>query len=491
MTKTDDNNQYKAELKGIEEVRQYAEQHSDEELTLEEIKLMSKFGRVKSVKPFRVEYDFTILDRPLTNGERKKFAVLMEKLSKKLHYKLEPTPELIQPKPDSYELDTPKGFIDFFGQFLVQGETTARNALAYSEDNAPTMPNTSFYDLFFRALTSPQYISHGHISNSNEKIEVITNDNDITIRRETKSGESHTIKISNFNYNKRNKTTVLIFSYFFQSLAQTPGATSVYLSYKELVDIGMYDTVDGARRGVNTFYDYFHGNDKKHIAGVSVSGKFKARDRKFIPQKERDLITGRDIEEGGQTIYLNKDLNLMMLFTAFTSNMPLWAYRLKNLDAFLLVRYIFYTARMKGNNFSMPEKEDQNDQHPYKRFTLTMDSIRDALGLPAPEDVAGRKYKEKIRDPIEKAIEDIEMEILRINDASQSVLVTLTPQGTDNAVNIADYLRCQLEVGIADELATAFIEATSKHKKHVDDFKKRVEKEKAKNVAKNQKTDAT
>lgn len=471
-----------------DEINKEIERLSTGELTLEDIKLMSKFGRVRSVNPLRIEYDFTILDRTLTIEEYEQFNALINKLSSSLEISPEYPYDL---KSNTEEdQDTPEAFIDFFSQFLPDNKSKkiADKGLAYGNENAPAIPNTSFFDLFFRALTSPQYIGNGHFSNPHEKISVIKTDSDITIKREIKGKggiveESQTIKISNLNFYKRNKKTVLIFSYLFQTLAQTPGANCVYLSYKELVDVGIYETVDGARRGVNNFYDYFHGNDKKSIPGVSVAGKFKTKERKSSIQTERDLVTGRDLTEGGQVIYLNSELNLS-IFTAYTSFLPLWAYRLENLDAFLLVRYIFYTARMKGDTFIKPDRADQNNQHPYKYFTLSFDSVRDALGLPAPVDVTGRKYKEKIKDPIEQAIEDVEAAIASINAPEKSILVTLTPKGTDATSNIEEYLRCKLEIGIIDTFANSFIEAAKKHEKHVADFKKRIEANKARNAAK-------
>ena len=459
------------------------------ELTLEEVQLISKFGRVKSFTPFTIEFDFTSVNRILTKDEYIRYNAIMNKLSGAVPIKPQ--------QPDGCELDTQDGFVDFFSQYVpttAPAVVKADTNLVYGNENAPAMPNTSYFDLFFRALTSPQHIGSGHISNSHEKITVTKTENAITIKRDIKGKggrveESQIIKMSNFNLKKRNKNTILIFCYLFQTLAQTPGANCAYMSYKELVDVGIYDTVDGARRGINNFYEFFYGGGT--TPGVSISGKFKTSQRKSHQQKERVLITGRDVEEGGQVIYLNPDLNLS-IFTAYTSFLPLWSYRLENLDAFLLVRYIFFTARMKGGSFETPDRADQNPKHNYKYFTLTFDSVRDALGLPAPADVTGRKYKERIKDPIEKAIEDIELVIAQINDPEKSILVTLTPQGTDDAANIAEYLRCKLEIGIVDTFANSFIEAARKHEKHVTDFKKKIEEHKARNIAKsvtNQTTD--
>ena len=377
--------------------------------------------------------------------------------------------------------------IDFIPAWFGEPQTvavTASENLAYGNEYAPAIANTAFFDLFFRALTSPQYIEHGHISNANEKISVNSDEDGITITRSTKGGESHSIKISNLNFRKRNIKTIQIFSYLFQKLAATPGAKTVYVEYDELVKIGMYETIDGARRGVHNFYDFFHGTDekgKKHIPGVTVKGVFKIK-RSKVNQKERDLVIGRDLTEGGQTVFFNPYCDLR-IFTAFTSFFPLWAYRLNNLEAFLLVRYIFYTARMNGGKFKRPDKADSIEGHQYKYFTLMLDSIRDAIGLPSPADVTGRKYKEKIRTPLEEAIEDVEAEIERINDPEQSVLVTLTPIGTDEAKNIEAYLRCEIEIGIIVTFADKFIKAAKEHEKKLEQFKERVEKAIAKNTA--------
>lgn len=91
-------------------------------LTLEDIRLMSKFGHIKSIKPFCVEYDFTILGRKLTIEEHAKYTALMEKLSDLLQYDFtKPAPEVKIPNPVDFELDTQEGFIEFFSQFLLSG----------------------------------------------------------------------------------------------------------------------------------------------------------------------------------------------------------------------------------------------------------------------------------------------------------------------------------------------------------------------------------
>lgn len=475
-------------------------QLEDNALTLEDITFMSKFGRIISLRPLEIEYDFTILDRALTEEEHTQYQAIIEKLCRsipqKVNYDENKKAYLAVNYESQNDFSTQEGFVDFFSQFLSsnnESETiTAVTNLVYGNVNAPAMPNTPFFDMFVRALISPQNIKSGKFTNRHEHITVTETKNDFTVSSVTTTtgGEvktSITIKNIKKNYNKRNANLVRLFVYLFQKLAEMPGASSVYVTYEELVQLGIYDTVDGSRRGVNNFYDYFHGKDSEdpdeYIPRVSIIGKLQTKSRKIINQPERDLITGREIFEGAQRIDFNEKID-MRLFTEYISFLPLWTYRLKNIDAFLLARYIFYTARMNGANFKNAEKEDQLPNHHYKIFELTFESIRDELGLPAPAEVTGRKYKEKIRQPIEKAIEDIEEQISKINDPEQTIIVTLTPKATDQARNIEEFLMCKLEIGIIDTFADSFIKASKQHEKKLTEFKKKVEAKTIEGVAK-------
>lgn len=363
-------------------------------------------------------------------------------------------------------------------------------SLSRTFEGIPAMPNTAFYNLFFKALTAPQHIKSGHIGNNKEGVRVDVSEKDITITRTVRDAngkvkETNIIKVANIRYNKKNGSTIKIFSYIFQKLASMQGYKSVHVSYEELVNIGIFNSLDAARRGVNSFYDFFHGytDEKKeqYFPGVSISGKVKTKNKKDKLQIERDLIIGRDIKEGGQTIYFSDEVDLT-LFTSFTSYLPLWVYQLKDLNAFLLVRYIFYIARMQGTNIDEPEKADQDPKHPYKVFNISFDAIRDNLGLPTPQEVPNRKYNEYIKKPIDRAIEEIEKAIAEINDPSKSVLMRLTPLGILGASNIDEYLRCKLSVGIVSNFADYFIKASIEHDQKVKAFLEKVETEKAKRV---------
>ena len=480
-----------------QELQKRVEELSAEALTLEDIQLMSKFGRIKSLKPFYIEYDFTLLDKIITIEERAKYEALMSKLSNLLQYDFtKPVPEVKTPDPNSFELDTQNGFIDFFSQYLSDDTSenepiTVEKSLTQSTENALAVPNTQVFNTLVQAMVSPQTMKFGKFTNRNMTVDVSGNSSDIVIKCTVKGKQGNkatwTIRNIKNNYRKLNAGNVKLLVYLFQKTVTEPGAYRAYVSYDELVEVGIFNSVDVARRGVNNFYDYFHGREatetESYIPRVSIAGNYQTHNRKQINQEEQDLIIGRKIVEGGQRIDFNPNIN-MRIFTEYVTFLPLWAYRLKHLDAFLLVQYIFALARQNGDNFTTPDKKDQNTSHPYKYFTITIESIRDRLGLPTPENVTGRKYKEKIITPIERAIEEIEAEIENINDPSESILMTLTPHGTLEAANIEAYLQCTVEVGIIATFAQIFIETANKHEKYLEDFKEKVEKQKAKNAAK-------
>lgn len=416
-----------------------------------------------------------------------------------------------QDNPDKYKfvLDNPRAlienYISFVNTFLctvfkdelrelreqhrkAAHEVIISKSLSRTFEGVPAMPNTAFYNLFFKALTAPHHIQSGHIGNNKEDITVTASEKDITITRTVKDSggkvaETNVIKIANIRYNKKNGSTIKIFSYIFQKLASAPGYRSVHISYEELVTIGIFSSTDAARRGVNAFYDFFHGYEKnnQYFPGVSVSGKIKTKDKKDRLQVERDLIVGRDIKEKGQTIHFSDKVDLS-LFTAYTSYLPKWAYKLRDLNAFLLVRYIFFVARMQGTNFDEPEKADQDKKHPYKIFNISFDAIRDNLGLPTPQEVPNRKYNEYIKKPIDGAIEEIEKSIASIGDPTESILMRLTPLGTLGASNIDEYLRCKLSVGIVSNFADHFVKASLEHDQKVRAFLDKIEAEKVKNI---------
>lgn len=363
----------------------------------------------------------------------------------------------------------------------------------------PFFPNSSIINLVLKAIATPKNIKSGRNNVLNGQISIAEYTDSLTITRKTED-EEQTIKIANLgseffgkkqgkafcSYNKQNASTVKLFCYFLQRYSDNPGNYNVFISYEELVNVGMYKTIDGARRGLNSFYDYMHkGSSKDNMPakdGVSISGVYKVGRRKVV-QSENDLIIGRTKIEKGMVININPNID-MNIFTSSFTFLPQWVYSLETMNAFSLARYIFSRARQSGSIMRDPDKKDQNRKHPYKVFKISFDSIRDILGLPSAADVKGRKYKERIKDPIEKAIEEIEDIIDSINNPEKTLLMTLTPLIDISNCNIGDFLNGYLEIGILAEFSDKFIGIANKREKYIEEHRKKVEKERAKIEAK-------
>ena len=121
-------------------------------------------------------------------------------------------------------------------------------------------------------------------------------------------------------------------------------------------------------------------------------------------------------------------------------------------NAFSLVRYIFFIARQ--NTQSIKDKGT---------FTISLEAVRENLGLPAPEDVNNRKYRQYIIEPIEEAIEEIEEALLKVPEAKEYGF-TLTPYGTDTS-NINKWLQGYLEIGLNGDFAETFVRIATKAEK--------------------------
>jgi len=369
------------------------------------------------------------------------------------------------------------------------------------------MPNSRNFSLLLQSMTAPQYVGKSKIR-PGEQISIWDMEGKITIKKKTEE-EDLIINIPGPAdlYTKNNKASLMLFCYVFQKLAHTPGRYDVYLTYKELVDVGIYADTRAARRGVQRFFDYMTGKGNR-AGSVSISGKIiqsqkKGAGRYYNDQSKQILFTGIVSYEGGVELQLNQRINLNIFFMFYTV-LPTWAYKLKTLNAFLLVRYIFYVARQSGDRMTWPEPEDQDPEHPYMIFNISFEAIRDALGLPTPEEVKtryNRDYKARIINKImgsDKmiikegkevpaevgAIAEIEEVISTLKDPEQKLLHNLTPRDFGNGTNIHDFLKGYLAIGIDEKMARNFITAAKTREKKIAAFNRKVEEKQAEQAAK-------
>ena len=227
-------------------------------------------------------------------------------------------------------------------------------------------------------------------------------------------------------------------SFTLQKMAQQNFPLIVGFPLQELVDVNMYGNTDSARRAVYSFAG--------HIIPILVYGSIK-KGNKLLKENVGNLIYNIEIDDAFVKVYVNENYNIRFLAPYFTV-LPLFSYSLGT-NAFFLVRYIFFLARQ--NSQAIKDKGT---------FTINLDSIREMLGLPAPDEVKNWKYKQYIMTPIEDAIEEIEEALQNVPEAKEYGF-TITPYGTA-ATNINEWLQGYLEIGLRGDFAETFVRLAAK-----------------------------
>jgi hypothetical protein len=222
----------------------------------------------------------------------------------------------------------------------------------------------------------------------------------------------------------------------------------------------MYSNTSNALRAFKEFF----AQQRQILLGGSVK-KYK----KTIREEGGVLFYHYRIENGYVILSANENFNWGFLANYYTV-FPRFAYALP-LNSFNIVRYIFSLARQN--------KEKIKD---HGKFTISLDAIRENLGLPSPEDVKNRKYKQYIIDPIEAAIDEIETALRTVPEA-QEYGFTITPVGTDTS-NINQWLEGYLEIGLKGDFAETFIKIASKAEADQNKWEKAKTAELAKLAAK-------
>lgn len=217
---------------------------------------------------------------------------------------------------------------------------------------------------------------------------------------------------------------------------------------QELVDLGMYQSLDTARVGVKTFM----GRQALiQLSQIVTVGKGKNRHNKNAGGV---VFYNFSFDNNYVTISVNEKMPMPLLANFFTL-LPMFAYGL-SANAFWIVHYIMYLARQNGKILR------SNDG----TFTIKIDSVRQFLELPAPADVRNFKYREKIQEPIEKAIEEIETAIYNATqEGEQDFTFTITPVYDDDS-SIEAWLNGKLSIQIPHEQAATFIEITEREEEH-------------------------
>lgn len=219
----------------------------------------------------------------------------------------------------------------------------------------------------------------------------------------------------------------------------------VVFSLKDLIDIGLYKTMDSARRGFKTAMNA--------LTSMKVKGEIKKGKRVTTQAGIEVLFTGANIKRGTCTVYLNDRIDWTFI-AAFYTILPKYYFKLSNRSADLLL-CIFIIARMRKNEIA--EKNC---------FTISMREIQGALNL--PNEKGNREPSKTIKEPIEQAIEEIEKE-------SNSPNFTITPM-YDQRGTINEFLdKGYLKIGMAGQYAEYITKIADREKRRIATAAKRKE----------------
>lgn len=224
---------------------------------------------------------------------------------------------------------------------------------------------------------------------------------------------------------------------------------------KELTDTGFYTNIRSARAG------FWAGADI--LTDLKLKGKVSKSKKKVTTLdtgdgKLRVLFTGADILKGQCYLYLNTDINWSFLTQYFTI-LPTYYFRLSNRASDLLF-YIFYLARQHTRDI---------EERGY--FTIGFRAIQHRLQLPSEKGL--NNPQRDIKDPIEKAIEEIEDAHKVTYDNMEFSLLPVY----DDTAPIASYLdNGYLKIELKGSFATTFIEISKDTAKRIAEAEKRKER---------------
>ncbi len=313
-----------------------------------------------------------------------------------------------------------------------------------------SVPSGEALNVLFRAITSSKNgrVMHQSSRNRHEKVTVIEDKKKTRIIRENKkAGSSIVVEIDQADkyLGKTGKTFSKILTFTLQQMAMQNFPPEVGFSLQELVDQRMYNNTNNAARAVK---DFFAQQKQTTLSGVVKIGK------KTIKEEGGVLFYHYNISNGFVRLSVNENFNMEFIASYFTA-FPSFAYAL-SYNAFSLVRYIFFLARQ--NTRAIKEKGT---------FTISLDAVRENLGLPSVEEVNNRRYRQLIINPIENAIEEIEEALLNVPEAKDCGF-TITPY-TEDTGGIYMWLQGYLEIGLKGDFAKTFVhiaETTERKRKN-------------------------
>lgn len=325
------------------------------------------------------------------------------------------------------------------------------------------LPNGEALNFLIRLLSgkSGRIPAAGKIKNGIITHTPKTNGDLIITKKTGKTETTFEIEKANMLFGHTNKGFTKVLTFVMQEMATQSFPLWLGFPLKVMVDLGIYKNTSNAARGLRDFFDR---QDK-----IKVSGKLKANGKIAASSKDKMFFKLIISKSGFATLGTNADL-IQTLFASYFTIFPSWAYKL-GINAFLLVRFIFFIARQRTEEIKQNEK-----------FKISLDAVRENLGLPVPEEVKNRRYREAIIEPIEAAIEEIETEA-NLHPETKDYAFTMTLARTETS-KINEWLQGYLEIGLKRDFAETFVRIATEREEKQAQWEKAKQAELAKLEAK-------
>lgn len=254
---------------------------------------------------------------------------------------------------------------------------------------------------------------------------------------------------------KKTPKGIKVFNFFLQKLNDQNRKEITTFQLSELVEKGIYANKNSAYKGIENIIKTLQGIKLETIINIT---KTKSGKQKKIGQ------SGFTIIRSEETITFNQcciSFPPPIRESPYLTLMPVESYKALNDNSYTLLDYIFYMARQTQNSANIKKQGF---------FNISMDAIRQYMGLPAPKE-AGRFPKKRIADPIEKAITEIE-------ENQKEISIKITPTYYGDYENIDAYLSSYLKIEL-DEVANEYmIDRANALEKEIKKELKRIEKAK-------------
>lgn len=279
------------------------------------------------------------------------------------------------------------------------------------------------------------------------------------IQKNEKTGEEIEISLTNLESALQGKGVKKCYIYLLSQCNKHDFAPVISFSLQDLVDRGLYSSVNAGRTGIAKALDT--------LQTIRIGGTIK-KHKKIISQEAGVIFYHYSIKNSVVTVHVNENINVDFIASYFAL-LPVFTYALQSTQAFDLCVYVFLQARQNTKAI----KENGS-------FNIGFRTIRDKLALPRSEDIEeGKKFKPKqyVIDPLLKAINDI-TETAKEKGHTD---FTIEPIYNPEYRNLEEFLDGYIKVTLQGEIYQSMIKIAETREKKIAEIevKKQAKKQEA------------